>query len=143
MNSAISKYWFLIPAIVVLVGLFSCEEDLPVNIESDDGVQLMSIKIVNAGGDGGQVVQGVVDEVNKTVSFPRLDTLTDFSNLRFEAEMSPGATLDQESYDVGLEDGQAEKTMVIKVVNNKRFREYLVTIRLLVPVYGEMGRAHV
>ncbi|NLG40049.1 MAG: DUF4623 domain-containing protein, partial [Fibrobacter sp.] len=136
MNSAISKYWFLIPAIVVLVGLFSCEEDLPVNIESDDGVQLMSIKIVNAGGDGGQVVQGVVDEVNKTVSFPRLDTLTDFSNLRFEAEMSPGATLDQESYDVGLEDGQAEKTMVIKVVNNKRFREYLVTIRLLVPVYG-------
>lgn len=136
MNSAISKYWFLIPAIVVLVGLFSCEEDLPVNIESDDGVQLMSIKIVNAGGDGGQVVEGVVDEVTKTVSFPRLDTLTDFSNLRFEAEMSPGATLDQESYDVGLEDGQAEKTMVIKVVNNKRFREYLVTIRLLVPVYG-------
>src|SRR5690606_18805805 len=136
MNSAISKFWFLIPAIVLLVGLFSCEEDLPVNIESDDGVQLMSIKIVNAGGDGGQVVEGVVDEVTKTVSFPRLDTLTDFSNLRFEAEMSPGATLDQESYDVGFEDGQASRTIVVKVVNNKRFREYLVTLRLLVPVYG-------
>src|SRR5690606_18348684 len=136
MNSAISKYWFLIPAIVVLVGLFSCEEDLPVNIESDDGVQLMSIKIVNAGGDGGQVVEGVVDEVNKTVSFPRLDTLTDFSNLQFEGEMSSGAKLDKESYNVDFSEGESAKTIVVKVVNNKRFREYLVTLRLLVPVFG-------
>ena len=135
MTSSISKYWFAFP-LAFLLAIFACEEDLPKNIESDDGVQLNSIKIINAGADGNQVVEGVVDEVRKTVSFPRLDTLTDFSNLRFEAEMSPGAMLDQESYDVGLEDGQAEKTIVIKVVNNKRFREYLVTIRLLVPVYG-------
>ncbi len=135
MTTFISKYWIIIPLLALLT-MFSCEEDLPRNIESNDGVELKSIKIVNAGASGNQVVEGVVDEVSKTVSFPRLDTLTDFSNLRFEAEMSPGASLDQESYDVGLEDGQAEKTIVIKVVNNKRFREYLVTIRLLVPVYG-------
>lgn len=135
MTSNISKYWTVFP-LAVLLFLFSCEEDLPTNIESDDGVLLESIKIVNAGADGSQVVEGVIDEVSKTVSFPRLDTLTDFSNLQFEAEMSPGAMLDQESYDVGFEDGESARTIVVKVVNNKRFREYLVTIRLLVPVYG-------
>ncbi len=135
MLSIISKYRVVFP-LAILLTLFACEEELPQNMPSDDAVVLMSIKIVNAGADGNQVVEGTVDEVAKTVSFPRLDTLTNFSALRFEAEMSPGATLDQETYDVGFEDGESAKTIVIKVVNNKRFREYLVTLRLLVPVYG-------
>src|SRR5690554_4598593 len=119
MLSIISKYRVVFP-LVILLTLFACEEELPQNMPSDDAVVLMSIKIVNAGADGNQVVEGTVDEVAKTVSFPRLDTLTNFSALRFEAEMSPGATLDQETYDVGFEDGESAKTIVIKVVNNKR-----------------------
>lgn len=131
----ISKFW-MIPASVILIIFFSCEKEYPKNIESDDAVELKSIKIVNAGAGGNEVVEGVVDEVNKTVSFPRLDTLTDFSNLQFEGEMSSGAKLDKESYNVDFSEGESAKTIVVKVVNNKRFREYLVTLRLLVPVFG-------
>lgn len=131
----ISKYWLII-ASVMLVSIYSCKKDFPKNIESDDAVELKSIKIVNAGASGNQVLEGVIDEVKKTISFPRLDTLTDFNNLRFEGIMSDGAKLDKESYVWEFEEGASSKTSVIKVVNNKRFREYLVTLRLIVPVYG-------
>src|SRR5690625_7431930 len=49
--------------------------------------------------------------------------------------MSAGAQLDKESYSVEFDEGESSKTIVIKVVNNKRFREYLVTLRLLIPVF--------
>ena len=131
----ISKYWMII-ASVMLVSVYSCKKDFPKNIESDDAVELKSIKIVSAGAAGNGVVEGVIDEDKKTVSFPRLDTLTDFNNLRFEAVMSDGAKLDKESYVWEYAEGASTKTNVVKVVNDKRFREYLVTIRLMVPVYG-------
>ena len=131
----ILKYWMII-ASVILVSIYSCKKDFPTNVESDDAVELVSIKIVSAGASGNGVVEGVIDEDKKTVSFPRLDTLTDFNNLRFEAVMSDGAKLDKESYVWEYEEGASSKTNVIKVVNDKRFREYLVTLRLLVPVYG-------
>ncbi|MEO6948510.1 MAG: DUF4623 domain-containing protein, partial [Ginsengibacter sp.] len=131
----ISKYWMII-ASVILVSIYSCKKDFPTNIESDDAVELISIKIVNAGAAGNGVIEGVIDENTKTVSFPRLDTLTDFTKLRFEAVMSDGAKLDKETYAWDYDAGASTKTKVIKVVNDKRFREYLVTLRLLVPVYG-------
>ncbi|MEO7314407.1 MAG: DUF4623 domain-containing protein [Ginsengibacter sp.] len=131
----ISKYWMII-ACVMLVSFYSCKKDFPTNVESDDGVELKSIKVVNAGAAGNQVVEGVINEDKKTVSFPRLDTLTDFSKLRFEAVMSDRAKLDKETYLWEFAEGASSKTNAIKVVNNKRFREYLVTIRLMVPVYG-------
>ena len=130
-----SKYWMIIVT-VILVSVYSCKKDFPKNIESDDAVELKSIKIVSAGAAGNEVVEGVVDEDKKTVSFPRLDTLTDFTKLRFAAVMSDGAKLDKETYVWEYGAGASSKTNVIKVVNNKRFREYLVTIRLMVPVYG-------
>ena len=131
----ISKYWMILAAIM-LVSVYSCKKDFPKNIESDDAVELKSIKVVNAGASGNEVVEGVINEDKKTISFPRLDTLTDFSKLRFEAVMSDGAKLDKESYVWEFAEGASSKTSVIKVVNNQRFREYLVTIRLMVPVYG-------
>lgn len=131
----ISKYWMII-ASVMLVSVYSCKKDFPKNIESDDAVELKSIKIVSAGAAGNEVVEGVINEEKKTVSFPRLDTLTDFNNLRFEAVMSDGAKLDKEAYVWEYAEGASTKTNVIKVINNQRFREYLVTIRLMVPVYG-------
>ena len=135
MRTNISKYGVLaFSALLVLV--FACTKEYPGNVDSPDEVVLKSIKIVNAGANGNTVVEGVVDEDNKTVSFPRLDTATDFSNIKFEAVMSNGATLDQDSYAWNFGAGESEKTQVIKVVNNKRFREYLVKLRLLIPVYG-------
>ena len=131
----ISKYWLII-ASVMLVSVYSCKKDFPKNIESNDAVELKAIKIVNAGAGGNEVLEGIVDEDKKTVWFPRLDTLSDLSNLRFEAMMSGGAKLDKETYDWGFEKGASAKTNVVKVINNKRFREYLVTLRLIVPVYG-------
>ncbi len=131
----ISTYWLII-ASIILVSVYSCKKDFPKNIESNDAVELMSIKIVNAGASGNGVLEGVIDEDKKTVWFPRLDTLSDLSSLRFEAVMSDGAKLDKESYNWGFETGGSTKTNAIKVINNKRFREYLVTLRLIVPVFG-------
>lgn len=126
--------WLLLP--LVLLWVISCEKDLPQNVESPYQTVLKSIKIVNAGQNGNTVIEGTIDENKKTVSFPRIDTLTDFSDLKFEAEMSSGASLDKESYMVDFQEGEASKTIVVKVVNHERFREYLVTLRLLIPVFG-------
>lgn len=121
---------------VMAIFIVSCSKELPKNVDSDDAVVLQSIKIVNAGAAGNQVVEGVIDEDKKTVSFPRLDTLTNFDAIKFEAVLSNGAKLDQESYLFDFGEGEATKTSVIKVINNKRFREYLVTLRLNIPVFG-------
>ncbi|MEO6683721.1 MAG: DUF4623 domain-containing protein [Ginsengibacter sp.] len=135
MINNIRKYWMII-ASLVLVSAYSCKKDFPKNIESDDSVELFSLKIVNAGAAGNGVLEGVIDEDKKIISFPRLDTLTDLKNLRFEATMSTGAKLEKETYELDFEQGASSKTIVIKVVNNKRFREYLAAIRLMVPVHG-------
>jgi len=124
--------------LIAILGMFftSCEEDFPTNVESPYEVVLKSIKIVNAGADGNTVVEGRLDENTKTVWFPRLDPETDLTAIRFEAEMSEGAQLDKETYSFEFEEGKDEETIVIKVVNGPRFREYFVTLRLNVPVYG-------
>lgn len=126
----------LLIAFLGLLSFYSCSEDFPKNIESSNEVVLKSIKILNAGVDGNTVVEGTVNEQTKAVSFPRLDPETDFSAIRFEAEMSQGATLDKETYEIPFQEGDAEKSIIIKTLNNMRFREYVVTIRLRVPVFG-------
>ncbi|MGJ1238774.1 DUF4623 domain-containing protein [Sphingobacterium siyangense] len=122
---------------LLLISFFSCKDDLPEAMDSGSKlVVLKSIKIVNAGADGAGVVQGTVNENTKEVSFPRLDVLTDFQHLKFEAEMSDGAKLDKEAYAVIFGDNDTEKTIVVKVKNEPRYREYLVKLRLNVPVFG-------
>ncbi|MEC3880053.1 DUF4623 domain-containing protein [Parapedobacter sp. 10938] len=128
--------WQLVTVIVGLTAFSACSDDFPENIESSAETVLTSIKILNAGVDGSTVLEGTVDEFTKTVSFPRIDPETDFSAIRFEMEGSQGATLDQESYLVPFDEGESQRTLVIKVVNGPRYREYLVNIRLRVPVFG-------
>jgi hypothetical protein len=130
-----SKYGFLIASLMVWF-FVACSDDYPKNVDSPYEVVLKSIKIVNAGPDGNRVVEGTVDEDKKTVTFPRIEPETDLSAIRFEAELSEGATLDKEYYTFPFSEGEAEKTIVIKVVNGPRFREYFVTLRLKIPVYG-------
>ncbi|SFH00173.1 DUF4623 domain-containing protein [Pedobacter insulae] len=120
-----------------LLSLASCKDDLPEALDTSANVTVLnSIKIVNAGANGTTVLEGVVDEDAKTVSFPRIEPTTDFSNLKFEANLSSGAKLSQDTYPVTFEDGQSEKVIVVKVLNAPRFREYLVKLRLKVPVFG-------
>lgn len=134
-------------SVIVLLGLFafsSCSDDFPSNIDSNHEVVLKSIKILNAGADGQTVVEGIVDENKKTVTFPRVEPETDLTAIRFEVETSQGASLDKETYTFPFDPGQSERTITIKVENNPRFREYLVTLRLKVPVFGaEFGQANI
>lgn len=128
--------WTLWVAVLTLVAISACKDDYPTSIDSPHQVELASIKILNAGADGNTVVTGVVDESQKRVTFPRLDPETDFSALRFEIEGSAGANLEQEVYEVPFLEGESERTIVVKLVNESRFREYFLTIRILVPVFG-------
>lgn len=128
---------WVFPVSILLMGLFvACSESYPDNVESSKYTVLESIKILNAGADGNTVVEGVIDENTKTVWFPRLDPETDVSAIRFEATMSDGAKLDREEYSFDFEEGASSKTIVVKVVNEPRFREYFVELRLNVPVFG-------
>lgn len=136
MKTKKNRTGFLLFILGISVLFSSCKDDFPKNVESPYQTVLKSIKIVNAGVDGSETVEGVVDENKKTISFPRLDPETNFEGLRFEAEMSEGATLDKESYEVPFEEGQGSKTIIVKVENGPRFREYMATIRLLIPVFG-------
>jgi hypothetical protein len=127
----------LLATFMGLLALASCKDDFPEAPDSSSKITILnSIKIVNAGANGNTVLQGVVDEEAKTVTFPRIEPETDFSNLKFEAEMSDGAKLEKETYPVAFEEGQSEKVIVVKVQNSPRFREYLVRLRLKVPVFG-------
>lgn len=134
--------------LTVFFGLFamsSCKDELPGAINSSDKFTVIkSIKIVNAGENGNTVVVGTVNEDTKTISFPRLDTLSDFSNIKFEAELSDGASLDKSSYSIPFAAGESEKTIVVKAQNQPRYRDYFVKIRLKVPVYGaDFGKGEV
>lgn len=127
----------LFSTFIGLLTLASCKKDLPDAMDTSANVTVLnSIKIVNAGANGATVLEGVVDENTKTVSFPRIEPITDFSKLKFEATVSSGAKLDKETYPVTFEEGQSEKVIVVKVQNSPRFREYLVKLRLKVPVFG-------
>ncbi|NGM65940.1 DUF4623 domain-containing protein [Sphingobacterium sp. SGR-19] len=122
---------------VCLLGMTACEDDLPGAIDSSANYTVLeSVRIINTGENGDVVVEGMVDEETKRVSFPRIDTLTNFENLTFEVEVSDGARLEKEIFDVKFEEGESETTIVLKVVHEPRFREYLATLRLKVPVYG-------
>lgn len=123
-------------ALLTMFFMVSCGEDLPVNVDSSNEVILKSIKILNAGESGNIVLEGRVDEDAKTVWFPRVDPETNVSAVRFEAQLSDGAKLDKETYSFEFEEGQDAKTIVVKVLNEPRFREYFVTLRLNVPVFG-------
>src|SRR5690606_951801 len=128
--------WNFLWVLLGMMVLNSCSEDFPENIESSKMTVLKSIKILNAGADGSTVVEGVIDENKKTVSFPRVDPETDVSAIQFEAEASEGASLETDTYSFPFAEGDAEKTITIKLVNEPRFREYMVTLRLRVPIFG-------
>ena len=123
-------------AVTLALGLTSCDEDYPKSHIAPYDTELLSIKIVNAGASGSTVVEGTIDEAKKTINFPRLDVETNFSALNFEAELSEGAALQNSVMNFSMDEETADKTQVLRIVNNKRYKDYLMKIRKRVPVYG-------
>lgn len=114
--------------------IVSCSDDKEPEVAGE--TVIYKIKILNVGANGNEVVEGTVDENKKEINFPEIDPATDLSKIRFEAEVSEGASMEQEEYDFTIEEGRSSVTIVIAVVNGKRKREYFATIRLDVPVFG-------
>jgi hypothetical protein len=133
--SKIQTYLSLLLIAAVAAMTVSCDnkETYP---ESPDLTIIYGIKILNAGESGTQVLTGTIDEINKEITFPDVDTLTDFSGIRFEAELPEGAQLDEEVYNFSMAQTDARIKRTIKVVNGIRKREYYVTIKKDIPVWG-------
>lgn len=115
-------------AVLLGISLVSCEEDYPKSHIAPYDTELLAIKIVNAGADGKTVVEGTIDEANKTINFPRLDVETNFSALSFEAELSEGAELQTPVMDFSMDEETSDKTLILRIVNNKRYKEYFVKV---------------
>ena len=124
--------------LAVLLGLvlISCDEDYPTSEIAPYDTDIFSIKIVNAGGDGNTVVEGTIDEDNKMIDFPRLDMTTNFSALKLEAQLSEGAELQESVLDFSMDEETASKTLILRIVNQKRYKEYFIRVRKRIPVYG-------
>lgn len=123
------------------VSLVSCDEDLPKaqDLEGTSGIydtEIHAIRITNAGAEGNKVVEGSINEESKTINFPRLDVQTNFSALAFEADLSKGAVLKEPVMDFTMDEETAEKTSILRIVNNNRYKEYFVKIRKRMPVFG-------
>lgn len=142
------RYTYKPMQLLVLLGMLiigACSDDLPEALDTSDKYTVLeSIRLINAGENGDMIVEGTVNEMTKEISFPRIDPETDFSQLRFEITASDGARLEKESYEVVFGEGESDKSIVLKLVNDPRFREYYARFRLNIPVFGaEFGLATV
>lgn len=125
-----------IPALFLACGLCACEDTYPSAADSAYPVDMTAVRIVNAGADGSTVFEGTVDEEKKIVDFKRIDPATDFSALKFEATLSEGATLEKDVLDFSMQEGESEKTLILRVRNHNRYKDYFVRVRQKVPVFG-------
>lgn len=123
-------------AIALGICLASCDEEYPKSVIEPYATDLLSIKIINAGTDGKTVLEGVVDEENKIINFPRIEPTTDFSALKVEANLSEGAELEQSVFDFSMDEETAYKTLVLRVINHKRYKDYFIKVRKRIPVFG-------
>ncbi|MDR2065805.1 MAG: DUF4623 domain-containing protein [Prevotellaceae bacterium] len=129
---------FIIPLCAMMI---SCNDDKYDSSDSSDLTYIRNIRILNV---ADTVIQGKVNELTKEIKFPKLDSLSDLSAVRFAADLPEGAYLDKETYDFSVAEGETQSQLTVTVVNGKRYREYLVTIRLSVPVFGaDFTRANV
>lgn len=114
----------------------ACEEDYPTSTVDPFETELLTIKILNAGPEGNQVIEGTIDEENKMVNFPRIDPETDFSKLQVEATLSQGAHLKDSVYDFRMDEADAYKTLILRVMNHDRYKDYFMKVRKKIPVFG-------
>src|SRR3712207_150060 len=126
----INKTYIISCATALLsLGLMGCGDDYPSAQEAPYATDLLSIKILNAGPDGTEVVEGTVDEANRIINFPRIDPATDFSALRVEASVSEGSALEETVYNFSMDEADAFKTLVVRVKNHNRYKDYFMKVR--------------
>ncbi len=123
-------------AITLTLCLVSCDDDYPSSKIEPYSTDLLSVKILNAGQNGSTVMEGTIDEENKTINFPRLDQTTDFSAIKVEAKVSEGAELQQSTFDFSMDEETAYKTLILRVMNHNRYKDYFMKVRKRIPVYG-------
>jgi hypothetical protein len=123
----------LIPFCTMLI---SCDDEKYNTTDSPDLTVIHSIKIINGGLSGAETIVGTVNEETKEINFPEVHMQSDLSHVSFEAEVSERAELDSIEYDFVVPEGLSQRKRTIAVVNGLRKREYFVTIRLDVPVWG-------
>ncbi|MDR2125381.1 MAG: DUF4623 domain-containing protein [Prevotellaceae bacterium] len=114
--------------------MISCESED--NYDTSDSPNLTYIRNIRILNVADTVIPGKVNELTKEIKFPKLDSLSDLSAVRFAVDLPEGAHLDQETYDFTVAEGETQKQLTVTVVNGKRYREYLVTIRLSMPIFG-------
>lgn len=115
----------------------SCENEPVYPDTSQYKTEITSIKIVNGGLSGTETIVGTVNENKKEISFPEVHKDSDLSKVKFEITATDDrAQLDSLEYNFVVAEGYSEKVRTIKIVNSTRFREYYVTIRLDLPVWG-------
>ena len=115
----------------------SCSDDNKYDTsDSPDLTVIHSIKIINGGNNRDSIIIGSVDEVKKEISFPKVPQAMSLEGLKFEAVVSDGARLDSATYNFVVAPGDVQRKRTIAVVNGTRKREYFLTIRLSVPVWG-------
>ena len=112
MNNRIKFYIGILLALTNFI-FFSCSDNYPKSKEEPYATDLLSIKIINAGAEGNTIVDGTIDEENKMVSFPRLDTLTDFSAINVDAKVSEGAKITQSVFDFSMSEEESFKTLIL------------------------------
>ena len=128
----ITKYLGLLIVPVFCLSLCSCEERYDPNPSEADQVWVKNIKMVV----NGKEIAGKINENKKEILFPKQPSNTKLSNISFKGDLPTGAKFSESSYDFTPAEGDASTKKTIKIVNNKRFREYYVTINLSVPPTG-------
>lgn len=116
--------------------LTSCGDDYPKSKEAPYDNEIISIKVMNAGADGNTVLEGTINRSQNVIDFPRMDPATNFAALRVEAKLPEGAELSENVLNFSMDEEDAEQTLTIKVINHKRYKEYLMKVRKRVPVFG-------
>lgn len=129
----------VLPFVCILfsINLISCSDELPSAIDtSDKYTDIKSIRIVNAGENGNEVLEGTINENTKMITFPPIHPLTDFTNLRLEADLSAGASLEQSFYNVVYPEKVYSATALLKIINAPRKKEYFITFEKIAPPDG-------
>ena len=132
------NHLFMLTALAAGCMLAGCSDDYPSATENPYANDLLSIKILNSGAEGNIEVEGTIDEDAKTIKFPKLDKESDFANLKISATMSDGASLDPATdvLDFSMDEATTQVTKLLRVKNHNRYKDYFMTVRKRVPVFG-------
>lgn len=121
--------WATLFATMLIMLLPACKPE-----ENADSMEALikSIKIVNAGLSGGDIIQGDVDNTGFVVTFNNVPAETNIAAVKFQTSLSLGAKMDAETYDFteGNEADAMSLTRTVKVINDPKVQEYKVIMNL-------------